>query len=212
MFKDLTRQRNDDAVELAAQIYAHAVRRNTTNYEMAHKDKSINIVSHSVGGEVVNQAMDILSKMKNVGGKGSPTGKEVLERVNIVHLSAPDSGFAENLPGNYRNISSGQDPFSWMPKRREKWVSTVKGNEPEDYIRDSEVREQIRQGFGYYDISAKQRERKEKTRSRKKKESTGTKPKPRPKPKPKPNSEQKSDAYWEAFNVVHLESIRGNPA
>ena len=207
--KDLTRQRNDDAVELAAQIYAHAVRRNATNYQMAHKDKSFNIVSHSVGGEVVNQAMDILSKMKAVGGKSSPTGKEVLERVNIVHLSAPDTGFTENLPGNYRNITSGQDPFSWMPKRREKWVSTVKGNEPEDYIRDPEVREQIRQGFGYYDISAKQRERSEKTRSRKKKEPSAAKSKPKPKPKTKPQgTEQKTDAYWEAFNAVRLDAAR----
>lgn len=192
MYKNFQRHRNEDSVELASQIYAYAVKRNIDG-KLGHKDKPINILAHSAGGITTNEALEILARMQPIS-KGAPSGRDILQQVNVVTLGTPDFGFTENVASNYRNITSEQDPFSVLPKRREKWISTVKGHEPDDYLTNSDVLEQIRQGFGYYEASAYQRER----QVRRKKGQT----KKTPVPTPKPNSEARATTNSDSLNIL----------
>jgi len=150
--RNFRRGRNDDAVDLAAKIYAHANYRDpdkkSKNYGKYMNDKkSINILGHATGGNTVYEAMDILGRMQTPGAR---SGKEVLKRVNVVTLGTTDFGFTEKDLARERNITSAQDPFSLLPQRNEKWVSNVRGHEIEDYMKEPEVRDQLLQAFGYY--------------------------------------------------------------
>lgn len=146
--KSIHRGRNQASVDLAAQLYA---------YGSEYKDKPINILSHGAGGSVVNEAVEILERMKNPDGSGA-RGALILKRLNIVNLGSPTFGISSSKRWNEINsstITSTQDPFSFRNQllnahRRARWISTVEGHEVSDYMKDPEVRHQLRQGFGYY--------------------------------------------------------------
>jgi hypothetical protein len=150
--RNFRRGRNDDAVDLAAKIYAYANYRDpdkkSKNYGKYMNDKkAINLLGHATGGNTIYEAIDILGRMQT---RGARSGKEVLKRVNVVTLGTTDFGFTEKDLARERNITSVQDPFSFLPQRNEKWVSNVRGHEIEDYTKEPEVRDQLLQAFGYY--------------------------------------------------------------
>jgi hypothetical protein len=197
---------NQASVDLAAKMYAYAKK---------YPDKQIHIVAHGAGGLTAREAADILSRMKPPSGRGL-TGRDVVNRLNLVNLGTPYFGISENV-GKQQTITSSQDPFSMLPKRNEKWISTVPGHEVEDYLTSPEVREQLRTFLGYYKNTAYQREKvaqKEAAKRKKQKETNAeqappstAKPKPKPKPKKKRSDAiasppQKSLAYWEAYNAA----------
>jgi len=146
---NLKRGRNDASVDLASEIYAYANR---------YPKKQINLLGHGAGGNIVNESVEILSRMKpDKIGKGMP-GKEILNRLNVVNLGTPHFGFANDRGWKtgeikHRTITSSGDPFSVLPKRAAQWISSVRGHEPDDYLKNSDVRERIRESFGYYSSS-----------------------------------------------------------
>lgn len=129
---------------------------------LANKGKNINILAHSRGGQTAKTALEYLARM-NIPGE--PSGKEVLEQVNLVMLGTPHFGFTENVSKRQRTLISAQDPVSKLPVfgegARQEWVSSVKGHGAEDYIKDPRARESIREAFGYYQDSLLQRKRKQ---------------------------------------------------
>ncbi len=150
--QNLTRKRNQDAVDLAAQIYAHAIAVSPKDGRtLVNRNKKINIVAHCTGGSVTKEALEILSRMQV---KGSPSGKKVLERVNSVYLGTPHLGITENVSRRQRTIVSPRDPISTLPVfgdgARQQWISSVKGGNASDYLNDDRVRDAIRESFGYY--------------------------------------------------------------
>jgi hypothetical protein len=148
-----TRGSNQDAIDLAANLYAYGIQRKITNpTELKNKYKKINVVAHGMGGQTTKEALELLSRMDI---KGSPTGKEILKQVNVVNLGTPHFGFAENLTRRQRTIISPQDPVSSIPSigggARKQWISSVKGHSAKDYLEDERVRNAIRESFGYYE-------------------------------------------------------------
>lgn len=144
---------NQDAIDLAANLYAYGIQRKINNpTELKNKYKKINVVAHGMGGQTAKEALELLSRMDI---KGSPTGKEVLKQVNVVNLGTPHFGFAENLSRRHRTIISPQDPVSSIPNigsgARQQWISSVKGHSAKDYLEDERVRNAIRESFGYYE-------------------------------------------------------------
>jgi hypothetical protein len=144
---------NQDAIDLAANLYAYGIQRKISNpTELKNKYKKINVVAHGMGGQTAKEALELLSRMDI---KGSPTGKEVLKQVNVVNLGTPHFGFAENLSRRHRTIISPQDPVSSIPNigsgARQQWISSVKGHSAKDYLEDERVRNAIRESFGYYE-------------------------------------------------------------
>lgn len=226
------RGKNQDAIDLAAHLYAYGIQRKASNpSELKNKYKKINVVAHGMAGQTTKEALELLSRMDI---KGNPTGKEVLRQVNVVNLGTPHFGFAENQSRRHRTIISSQDPVSNIPNigsgARQQWISTVKGHSAKDYLEDNRVRDAIRESFGYYEGSLEELGRKEKKRvafnARRKaatketaKVTSPTPPKtpkksPTKKPparkprtnKTKPPSEPKTDAY-EIQRVSTLNSI-----
>ncbi|MCC5618185.1 hypothetical protein LC605_24490 [Nostoc sp. CHAB 5836] len=164
--QNFARKRNQDAVDLAAQIYAHAIAVSPTDGKtLVNRNKKINIVAHCNGGLVTKEALEIVSKMEL---KGSPTGKKVLEQVNAVYLGTPHFGFAENVSRRQRTIVSPQDPISVLPTfsegARQQWISSVEGGSASDYLNDERVRDSIREAFGYYQGSPEEVKRRVKKR------------------------------------------------
>ncbi|MBN3946452.1 MAG: hypothetical protein HWQ38_08140 [Nostoc sp. NMS7] len=164
--RNFTRKRNQDAVDLAAQIYAHAIAVSPSDGKtLVNRDKKINIVAHCNGGLVTKEALEIVSRMEL---KGSPTGKKVLERVNTVYLGTPHFGFAENVSRRQRTIVSPRDPISTLPVfgdgARQQWISSVSGGSASDYLKDERVRDSIREAFGYYQGSPEEVQRRVKKR------------------------------------------------
>ena len=144
---------NQDAIDLAANLYAYGIQRKISNpTELKNKYKKINVVAHGMGGQTAKEALELLSRMDI---KGSPTGKEILKQVNVVNLGTPHFGFAENLSRRHRTIISPQDPVSSIPNigsgARQQWISSVKGHSAKDYLEDERVRNAIRESFGYYE-------------------------------------------------------------
>lgn len=226
------RGKNQDAIDLAAHLYAYGIQRKASNpSELKNKYKKINVVAHGMAGQTTKEALELLSRMDI---KGNPTGKEVLRQVNVVNLGTPHFGFAENQSRRHRTIISSQDPVSNIPNigsgARQQWISTVKGHSAKDYLEDNRVRDAIRESFGYYEGSLEELGRKEKKRvafnARRKaatketaKVTSPTPPKTPKKPptkkpparkprttKTKPPSEPKTDAY-EIQRVSTLNSI-----
>lgn len=143
--QNFRRGRNEASVDLAASIYAHGVR---------NPKAGINVLGHGVGGNVVREATEILNRMRSPDGKTS--GPEIIKRMSIANLGTPYFGFTnDGFWGTARNrtITSGQDPFSILPKQAAQWISSVKGGEVDDYLRNGEVRERLRESFGYYSNS-----------------------------------------------------------
>lgn len=141
------RGRNDAAVELAAQLYAYGNR---------YDKKRLNVLAHGVGGNVVDEATEILARMPRLKRNG-PTGEQLSSRLNIVRMGSPSFGMSNDARWrrkiNHRTITSKQDPFSILPKRAAQWIDSVKGGEIEDYLKNTEVRERIKESFGYYSSS-----------------------------------------------------------
>ena len=149
------RKRNQDAVDLAANIYAYgiAIKKDDPKV-LLNKYKKINVLAHGIGGQTVKEALEILARMDI---KGSPTGKDILGQVNCVYLGTPHFGFAENVSKNQRTIVSAQDPVSSIPAfgdgARNQWISSVKDHSVESYLEDRRVRETVLEAFGYYENS-----------------------------------------------------------
>lgn len=144
--QNLRRGRNEAAVDLAAQMYAYGDR---------YKKSGINVLGHGVGGNVAREATEILSKMRSPDDK-RVNGADILKRVSVVNLGTPYFGFTNSKIWNSvrnRTITSSGDPFSILPKKMPQWISTVKGHEPDDYLKDREVRDRLREAFGYYSSS-----------------------------------------------------------
>jgi hypothetical protein len=153
------RGRNDAAVNLAAQMWAYGRR---------YPDKPLNVVAHGAGGQVTDEAMEILSKMRERVGSNVVSGEKMRERVSISRLGSPHFGFANSKwwkEVNHRTITSKQDPFHILPNRAAQWVSRLRGGEVEDYLRSPDVREKLRENMGFYEDSLTgltQRQRKNK--------------------------------------------------
>ena len=141
--------RNEAAVDLASKLYA---------YGSKYRDKPLNVVSHGSGGNVVDEAAEILSRIKPPKGVD---GGEVLKRLNIARLGGASFGLTGGTTQddknwasiNNRTITSKNDPFSILPKRFSQFVSSVKGHEIEDYLTNGDVRDKIRETFGFFSSS-----------------------------------------------------------
>lgn len=155
---NLARGKNEAATELAANLYAYGTK---------YKGKNLNVISHGTG--VIDEATEILSRMRDPKGKNT-SGRDIADRLSIVRLGTPFFGFADDKDWkkrNHRTISSRNDPFSILPKRAAQWISSVRGHEVDDYLKDGEVRDRIREAFGYYASSitgSKDRDRRNKVR------------------------------------------------
>lgn len=129
---------------------------------LANKGKNINILAHSRSGQTSKTALEYLARMQL---PGEPTGKEVLEQVNLVMLGTPHFGFTENVSKRQRTLISAQDPISTLPVfgegARQQWISTVKGHGWRNYLDEPRAREAIREVFGYYEDSLLERRRRE---------------------------------------------------
>lgn len=196
IIQNFTRRRNQDAVDLAAEIYAHAIAVSQTDGKtLVNRDKKINILAHCNGGLVTKEALEILSRMEL---KGSPTGKKVLEQVNAVYLGTPHFGFAENVSRRQRTIVSPQDPISTLPTfgegARQQWVSSVAGGSASNYLNDERVRDSIREAFGYYQGSPEEVKRRVKKRSDSLNKAEGT--------------GQNNEAYFLEKRLVHLDFLK----
>jgi len=125
-------------------------------YEFRNKDKKINIIgdhnSHSI-----KTAMEILAKLEPPKGSGFPPGTKVLEQMNVVMLGTPHFGFTEKQASQQRTIISAKDPKSALPifgdGGRQQWISSAKGGKGGDYLADENVREALRETFGFYEDS-----------------------------------------------------------
>lgn len=149
--QNFQRGRSDAAVDLAAQLYAYGNR---------YKNKGLNVLGH--GAAPTDEAVEILMRM--------PKGREIAQRLNLVRIGTPSFGFTNDKAWDreikHRTITSSNDPFSFFPKKAAQWISTVKGHEVDDYLKNNEVRERLRESFNYYSNSitghgAKQARRKE---------------------------------------------------
>jgi hypothetical protein len=145
--KNKMRGRNQDAVDLAANLFAYA---------REYPNKRINIVAHSTGGMATKEALEIISKMEVKSDKKhkAMAGKDVVKRFNVVLMGTPHFGYTENVSPNMRTITSAQDPLSILPSQssgaRHQWISSVKGHGSKQYLSDPYVRESMREAFGYY--------------------------------------------------------------
>ena len=139
------RGRNQDAVDLASSMFAHA---------MAYPEKKLNVVAHGAGGLATKEALEILSRMEVKKGNRVIKGVDLVRRVNVVMLGTPHFGYTESVAPNTRTIASAQDPISRLPivgaGLRPQWISSVKGHSPKEYLSDPSVREALRESFGYY--------------------------------------------------------------
>ena len=141
--------RNEAAVDLASKLYAYGAK---------YRDKPLNVVSHGSGGNVIDEAAEILSRIKPPKGLD---GGEVLKRLNIARLGGASFGLTGGTTQddknwaniNNRTITSKNDPFSILPKRFSQFVSSVKGHEIGDYLSDGGVRDKIRETFGFFSSS-----------------------------------------------------------
>lgn len=146
--QNFNRGRNEASVDLAANLYAHGSK---------YKNANVSVLGHGVGGNVVREATEILQRMRSPDGK-APSGADIIKRMNIVNLGTPYFGFTDSkvwdaVPN--RTITSGGDPFSVLPKKAAQWISAVRGGEIDDYLKVSEVRDRLREAFGYYSSSIK---------------------------------------------------------
>lgn len=139
------RGRNQDAVDLASSLFAHAT---------AYPDKRVNLIAHGAGGLATKEALEILSRMEVKKGNRVIKGKDLVGKFNVVLLGTPHFGYTETVAQNTRTVTSPNDPFSRIPfsggGMRPQWISSVKGHKPSDYLSDASVREAIRESFGYY--------------------------------------------------------------
>lgn len=140
---------NEASVDLAAQLYA---------YGSKHGTKGMNVLTHQLGGNISAEAIDILNKMKPPSGQKGVNGSDIAKRLNLVNLGTPYFGMSDGKAWKdgtikHRTITSSGDPFSILPKRAAQWISSVRGAEPDDYLKNPDVRERVREAFNYYSSS-----------------------------------------------------------
>ncbi|MDJ0703516.1 MAG: hypothetical protein QNJ46_09570 [Leptolyngbyaceae cyanobacterium MO_188.B28] len=144
--QNLKRGRNDAAVDLATQMYAYGAR---------YRQNKLNVLAHGAGGNVAREAVEILKRIKDPDGN-FPSGDSMLRRMNIVNLGSASFGFTNDAFWkriNFQTLTSGEDPFSILPKAVARWIPSVPGHEIQDYLGDSEVRDRLRESFSYYSSS-----------------------------------------------------------
>lgn len=170
--QNIKRGKNQDAVELAANIYALGIQRDkASKNSLVNKNKKINIITDQLGGQTAKEALEYLSR---IDVKGQPSGKSILEQVNMVSLGTPHFGFTENVSKRQKTIVSNNEPLAnipvWGEESRPEWISSVKGNKVEDYLSDDRVLQSIRESFGFYEDSLLEIARKKKKKQQKKTE------------------------------------------
>lgn len=142
----LIRGQNDAAIDLASKLYANGAR---------NPKKQINVLTHGAGAVNVRAAGEILRRM-NSRGQGGPRGADIFARLNVVNLGGPYFGFTNDKAWDmvpYRTISSIKDLTSVLPKKFPEWIDSVKGGTASDYLKNPEVRERLRESFGFYSSS-----------------------------------------------------------
>ena len=140
--------RSEAATDLAAQMYAYG-----SEFRLAR----INVLGHCAAE--TREAIEILNRIRPEKGI---SGKEISKRVNLVNMGSPYWGLTndkewKDIPN--RTITSRNDPFSWLPKTLPQYVNGVKGHGVGDYLNNGEVRDRIREAFGFYNSSIENYER-----------------------------------------------------
>jgi hypothetical protein len=145
--KNVNRGQNEDAVELASQIYANYYRVNK-NGDYANLGKTFNIVSGGAGNHVVDEALEVISRMRPPNS--NVPINQLLRQINVVNLGGVHYGVTDpkNLAGTYKSITSSQDPYNKLPKINPNWISSVKSHHPESYLENSDVIEEIKRSWG----------------------------------------------------------------
>jgi hypothetical protein len=148
--RNVFKQRNEGAVELASQIYAHAKKVDRDGKEV-NGDRAINVLAHGSGGMAAREAMDIIARM--------PGGDKILDRTTFVGLGTPYFGFSDRRRARREiTLTSSQDPFNMLPTRGEKRVNSVPGHDMEDYLTDPQALREVRAAFGIDQTSRARRE------------------------------------------------------
>jgi uncharacterized protein YejL (UPF0352 family) len=144
LFDTQIKGRNPQAIELAAQMHAYSQAYNYTSggkEKPAEQVKTISVIGHHEGGNVVDEAMEIFSVMNPKAAKN----------VRVVKLGTPHFGLTDEIAKTYTpkgkdqsnkstgrtiTITSPKDAFSFFPKMNPQQFNTVKGNKITDYISD----------------------------------------------------------------------------
>ena len=154
MLKQRGRKRNEQAVELAANLYAHAIARGgESGQKRVNEYLPITIVTHGAGGATVDEALAILrsGKMKLPDAAG---GTDFLNQIQVIKLGSTNIGLADppttdKRPLSSRTFTSSKDPYSVLPKTNETWKSEVPGGDIEDYMRTESIRDEMLYAMGY---------------------------------------------------------------
>lgn len=157
------RGKNEAAIDLAAKLFAYGnARKQNKPNEYANKNRTFTIIAHDVNGNTVNEAMEILARMSSPRRR---SGNQIIKQINVVKLGTTDFGVTDRL-ARERTITSALDPYSFLPMRNDKWISTVKGHELEDYLSDDKVYDELLQAAGAYGNTAYSAERRLERRKR----------------------------------------------
>lgn len=135
--------RNPKSIELAAQVYAYH-----NSYNVQGKDernrKQINLIGDHAGGNVVNEAVEILRVMD---GTKKPKDR-IADNLHVVNLGTNSWGLTEPVAktdekkgttGRTLTLFSKDDSVFLFPKRRPQHVHSIKGSTTEDYLSNPEA-------------------------------------------------------------------------
>jgi hypothetical protein len=148
------RKRNEQSVELAAQIYAQMnTRGGESGEKRVNKDLPITIITHGAGGATVDEALAILRSGKMHLGQSSK-GTEFLDQIQVIKLGSTSIGMVnpptrDKNPLSLRTFTSSNDPFSMLPKTNETWKQDVPGGDIKDYMRSPSIRDELLNTMGY---------------------------------------------------------------
>jgi hypothetical protein len=154
LIKQRSRKRNEQAVDLAAQIYAQMnARGGESGEKRVNKDLPITIIAHGAGGATVDEAMAILRSGKMHLGQSSK-GTEFLDQIQVIKLGSTSIGMVDpptrdKNPLSLRTFTSSNDPFSMLPKTNETWKQDVPGGDIKDYMRSPSIRDELLNTMGY---------------------------------------------------------------
>ncbi|MBD1995404.1 hypothetical protein H6G00_01995 [Leptolyngbya sp. FACHB-541] len=134
--------KNNDAIRLAAQMYAYGDKEMSSGGTRAYAP--INVVGYDTGGLVAREAIDILRRMK-------PNGSLVAQRVQLATLGTPGFGLASQDMKEI-NLMGDSDAVSGLPffQRGEgKTVSAagVNGHSIDDYLASTDVMQSMTKAF-----------------------------------------------------------------
>lgn len=110
----LLRGYNPAAIDLAAEVYAHSIK---------YPNKQINLIGHSAGGMVTNEAAEILELMK--------------VKSNVVNIGTPHFGLTR--PRGITITSKNDMPYSLLPQTNKRIFNRVKGHGIADYLGTQKV-------------------------------------------------------------------------